>query len=446
MAEGRAPVPPQKNTDSETPCPRCGGTGFVRYQVPPDHPLFGRAIPCVCKQRELAERRATQLRHQGNIQHLGRMTFETFEAGDYSSTQVAYNLQDAKETAQAFAAQPEGWLLITGDFGCGKTHLAAAIANERIRLGQQVYFEVAPDLLDHLRATFAPNSAVTYSERFEDVRNCELLILDDLGTQNTTPWAVEKLYQIINYRYNATLPTVITTNQTPADMDPRLASRLLNQQLVRHLHIIARDRRIGGQDETFGSLRPYAAYSFERFDLRTGEVNRAAAASLAAARDAALRFAQAPTNWLLLRGGFGAGKTHLAAAIANRVSLSGLPVMFVVVADLLDYLRATFQPGTPASYDRRFKSLQRASLLVLDDLGAQNTTPWAGEKLFQILNHRYLSGLPTVFTVSSDNWESLDERLRSRLFDSRVCTLIDLNAPSYRQPPPAPRQTTRKLD
>jgi DNA replication protein DnaC len=89
--------------------------------------------------------------------------------------------------------------------------------------------------------------------------------------------------------------------------------------------------------------------------------------------------------------------------------------------------------------------LQRASLLVLDDLGAQNATPWAGEKLFQLLNHRYLGGLPTVFTISSDNWEGLDERLRSRLLDRNVCTLVDLNVPSYRQPSPAPRKTNRKF-
>jgi DNA replication protein DnaC len=165
---------------------------------------------------------------------------------------------------------------------------------------------------------------------------------------------------------------------------------------------------------------------------------------MSAARSAAAGFAEAPVNWLLLRGGYGAGKTHLAAAIANRVSQSGLPVMFVVVADLLDYLRATFQPGTPASYDRRFKALQRASLLVLDDLGAQNTTPWAAEKLFQILNHRYISGLPTVFTVSTDNWEGLDERLRSRLLDAHVCTLIELNVPSYREPAAARKSTRRR--
>ena len=85
----------------------------------------------------------------------------------------------------------------------------------------------------------------------------------------------------------------------------------------------------------------------------------------------------------LLRGAYGVGKTHLAAAVANRIASSGLSVLFVVVSDLLDHLRATYQPNSPVSYDQRFNEVRRARLLVLDDLGAQNATPWAEEKLFR---------------------------------------------------------------
>ncbi len=56
---------------------------------------------------------------------------------------------------------------------------------------------VVPDLLDHLRATFSPSSTVSLDRRFEEVRTTPLLILDDLGTQSATPWAREKLYQIV---------------------------------------------------------------------------------------------------------------------------------------------------------------------------------------------------------------------------------------------------------
>jgi len=69
------------------------------------------------------------------------------------------------------------------------------------------------------------------------VRSASLLILDDLGTQSATPWAREKLYQIFNYRYNAKLPTVITTSNDLGEMDPRIRSRMLDSRLC-SMHLI----------------------------------------------------------------------------------------------------------------------------------------------------------------------------------------------------------------
>lgn len=107
-----------------------------------------------------------------------------------------------------------------GGYASGKTHLAAAIANYRLNTGDSPMFVVVPDLLDHLRATFNPNSAIPYDKLFNQVRSARLLILDDLGTQSATPWAMEKLYQIINHRYEAELPTVITTSSELKDIHP----------------------------------------------------------------------------------------------------------------------------------------------------------------------------------------------------------------------------------
>ena len=72
---------------------------------------------------------------------------------------------------------------------------------------------------------------VSYDHRFEEVRTTPLLILDDLGTQSMTPWVREKLYQLFNYRYNAELPTVITTANVLDEIDPRLVSRMLDTRL-----------------------------------------------------------------------------------------------------------------------------------------------------------------------------------------------------------------------
>ena len=80
---------------------------------------------------------------------------------------------------------PEGWLVFLGPSGCGKTHLAAAIANYRLSQGQPALFVVVPDLLDHLRSCYDPQSAMSYDELFEQVKQAPLVILDDLGMQSS---------------------------------------------------------------------------------------------------------------------------------------------------------------------------------------------------------------------------------------------------------------------
>jgi len=66
----------------------------------------------------------------------------------------------------------------------------------------------------------------------------KLLVLDDLGTQNATPWAREKLYQIINYRYESGMPTIITTSEHSKDIDPRILSRMNDKRISRIIPII----------------------------------------------------------------------------------------------------------------------------------------------------------------------------------------------------------------
>jgi DNA replication protein DnaC len=102
---------------------------------------------------------------------------------------------------------------------------------------------VVPDLLDHLRSSFSPESKVTYDELFEKVKTSPLLILDDLGTESSTPWAQEKLYQILNYRYNSRLATVITVAGFLEGIEGRLASRLQDPKLSNVIPISAPDYR-----------------------------------------------------------------------------------------------------------------------------------------------------------------------------------------------------------
>lgn len=416
-------------------CSQCQGLGYVRLDVPLGHPDFGKLFPCVCRLPDLQERRVQTLRSYSDLKALSRFTFESFSArGHGLPPEKQSNLRRAFEQAREYALHPQGWLLLIGGYGCGKTHLAAAIANATIERGLPVLFVTVPDLLDHLRAAYAPTSTQPYDERFEQVRSAPLLILDDLGTEHTTPWALEKLFQLLNYRYLSRLPTVITTNQELEAMDPRLRSRFAEPDLVDIVTILAPDFRQAGVDHRQSDLNAlplYGELTFESFDLRRQELDRETAENLEKGFELARGYAANPQGWLAFIGPYGCGKTHLAAAIANARVRQGHPALFVVVPDLLDHLRAAFSPQSPITYDKRFQEVRRAPFLVLDDLGMESATPWAQEKLFQLLNGRYVSRQPTVITTARP-LEELDPKLRTRLLNVDRCTVFALQATAYR--------------
>jgi DNA replication protein DnaC len=410
--------------------------GYVIPDVGPEHPGFGRAVTCTCRAAEQATTRQETLLRLSQIGALRHCTFDAFQADGRGLTPARQrNLKMAYERVREYAEHPEGWLVLKGGYGSGKTHLAAAIANYRLDHGQLVLFINTPDLLDHLRATFSPSSEASYDERFEQIREAPLLILDDLGTQSNSEWAQEKLYQIFNHRYNARLPTVITTNLELESIEIRIRSRMVDPALVTIVHIAAPDYRRAGIDQEHSDLSSLTLHSdqtFDNFDLRERELPRPQAENLRRAYETAREFAGSPADWLVLNSvGYGNGKTHLAAAIANRVANSGEPVLFIVVPDLLDHLRASFQPTSDVRLDKRFEEVKTASLLVLDDLGTESATAWAREKVYQLFNYRYNARLPTVITTAIPV-DELDPRLATRMLDVTRCTFFVLEVPSYR--------------
>ena len=228
-------------------CPLCQGMGYVRLDVPVDHPDFGKLFPCTCRAREIQAQRSETLKLSSNLTTLERFTFKTFRPeGHGLSPELQLNLRRAYDTALAYAQHPVGWLLLRGGYGCGKTHLAAAIANVALDQGSPVIFVTVPDLLDYLRAAYAPTSPTSYDRRFEEVRTAPLLILDDLGTEHATLWALEKLFQLLNYRYVAKLPTVLTTARLMEDLDPKIRTRLLDVSRCTVFSILAPGYRGGG--------------------------------------------------------------------------------------------------------------------------------------------------------------------------------------------------------
>jgi DNA replication protein DnaC len=416
-------------------CPHCHGLGYIRMDVPPGHPEFGKVQICVCRRDEVALHTRRKLYAISRLDELKELTFDNFEPRGQVNLppRQADSLEAAYNQARQYAMKVDGWLLLEGGYGSGKTHLAAAIANFVVGVGLPTIFITVPDLLDALRYTYS-SPEESFEERFEEIRQAPLLILDDFGTQNATEWAQEKLFQILNHRYINHLPLVITTNLSLDQIEGRIRSRLSDPEIVTRLKILAPDFRRPTDDSSqheLSDLHLLRDKNFANFELRENEgLTKQDLTALKKAFDGARKYAEKPKGWLVFTGSHGSGKTHLAAAIANYAQDMGRMPVFVTVPDLLDHLRATFNPNSPVSYDRRFEDVRNSELLILDDLGTQSATPWAREKLYQLFTHRYNAQLPTVITTA-DSLDEMDPRILSRVRDARLSTNYPIGAPAY---------------
>ena len=446
----------------------------MRYDVPMGHEKFGKIDSCVCRARDVAESARGRLFAMSNLDKLSHLRFENFkttgnEKAKFMTPQEKENLRDAFETCEQFVKTKKGWILLEGGYGCGKTHLAAAIANEAVNGGTPTLFITVPDLLDSLRFAY-DDPETTFEQRFEEIRNATLLILDDFGTQNATAWAQEKLFQIINYRYINKLATVITTNLMLDEIEGRIRSRLQDEDYVRHLKMSAPDYRRPEETSNPGvsmlSLPEMKNMTFKTFQMRDDEVGKEVVTTLTKEKNdkfgnkvkdkeivrvkvmkedvktlhdafgAAAHFAEEPQGWLVLLGDSFSGKTHLAAAIGNyRIGLGG-QALLVEVSALLDYMRQTFRPTSEVSFDRRFNEIRTTPLLILDDLKESGASSvWAEDKLYSVLNYRYNAHLPTVITstMKAESFALSYPNLWNKLLDPTMCEIRAINMPPYRR-------------
>jgi len=205
--------------------------------------------------------------------------------------------------------------------------------------------------------------------------------------------------------------------------------------LVEHHRILATDYRGGGYIDhlvELSELDLHEHQTFESFVIpATGREDMRS--NLANARSAAWQFAENPRGWLTFIGKSGVGKTHLAAAIANHVRRTQPEVLFISMPRLMDFLRAAMAPGADLSLVVRFEQIKEAPLLVLDDLSPRMASVWSAEKLFQLIDYRYLTRKPTVFTITTAD-KDLKElqnsapRILTRLGDESVSQIYLIKA------------------
>ena len=419
-------------------CEICGDAGYVRVSRPIGDPDFGRVQPCECRRAEHDVLTAARLQRLSNLGPLSDSRVSTEELE-----------REPAASACAFADGSDddpGCLLLTGAAGSGRTRLSAEMANRRIADGRSALYFVTADLLDRLRSAMnAPTGGdFSYALLFEHVRDAPFLILDDLDCISPTDWAREKLFQLLNHRRNSGRRTVLVSET--ADLSPIGLQSFVTMDVAQlELGGAATERRFrefGGMSEEVLSQ-----YTFDSF-REQGLGGRGEAENLPLAKRTVMEWAEQPMGWLTLFGGTGVGKTHLAAAAANDRLAAGDSVCFAVVPELLDALRASYRDDGEASFEALFAWLKDVDVLVLDDLGAHQTTEWANEKLYQLCASRYLRRSPTLITTNVLP-EDLDPRLASRLLDSQRGVVQPIKAKDYRTDQPAmvlnqPRRRPRR--
>ncbi|HLX07626.1 MAG TPA: ATP-binding protein [Thermoanaerobaculia bacterium] len=193
-------------------CPSCGGRGWV---VELDGGA-GTARPCFCRQYEVVPRliAAAGIPDRYRECRLGNFKVTSGAAARHAQ------LLAARAAAQRYANDfltPQGFthsgLLFIGPPGVGKTHLAVGILVEVIeRYSVRGRFVELNTFFNQMQSTFGQTSSESTQAVLAPLMEAPLLVLDELGTQQPTPWIRDVLYLVINTRYTRRLPTLFTTN------------------------------------------------------------------------------------------------------------------------------------------------------------------------------------------------------------------------------------------
>lgn len=161
-------------------------------------------------------------------------------------------LNKAKEYAENYVKKIEkGSLFITGGVGTGKTHLAASIANELIKNEIPVVFGTLINLLNDIKDSYSSDGEKE-GYIIEKYSKVNMLIIDDLGKERPSEWTLEKLFTIINNRYENNLPVIITTNYNRDKLRERLSNNKnyeIADSIISRLYEMCKGIAIYGNDK-----------------------------------------------------------------------------------------------------------------------------------------------------------------------------------------------------
>ncbi|WP_325228497.1 ATP-binding protein [Oscillibacter sp.] len=206
-------------------CPLCGDTGWREGRM------------CRCLRAYCAREQQKEL---SRMLDLGNQSFETFSLEWYSETEdpalgvsPRENMDWIYRTCKRYAADfgaGSGNLLLTGDPGLGKTFLSAAIAREVGAEGFSVVYDTAAHIFDRFEARkFGREAGEALEADVDRVLDCDLLILDDLGTEMTTPFVQSALYTIVNTRVINRRAAILSTNLKLDDLGRRYTPQIVSR-------------------------------------------------------------------------------------------------------------------------------------------------------------------------------------------------------------------------
>lgn len=200
-------------------CPRCKGAGWLRMDVDPGHQDFGQIVECRCGL--VARRKAEQLFGRSKIP----AEYADLGLDTYPDRGIAADVVDW------WHERPHPWLLLAGDLGVGKTGLTIGLVKRAISEGKSALFRPMVDLLSDIRATYRSRDAATPDEAalMTGCKTIDVLALDDIGAERMTGWAQERIFEIVNHRYNERRPTVMTSNLGRDDLYDHLGERIFDR-------------------------------------------------------------------------------------------------------------------------------------------------------------------------------------------------------------------------